>query len=151
MEMFLCTILILLSLVITGLIIVLADLYFATQRKSEELDMAKKAIKLSPEIYKHLKLINLSPKELDDYMGTIFGYCLELSSIERVTEKDPDAPVRLYGNTLNSFMEYLGEENIKALDYHYGEGYLERWAQMRYRLLENRGQLNKIIHKQFDL
>lgn len=151
MEMFLCTLLIMLSLILAGLIMVLSEVYFSTQRKSEELDARKAALKASPEIYKHLKIVTLSPKELDSYMATIFGYCLELSSIERVAEKDPDAPVRLYGNTLNSFMEYLGEENIKALDYHYGTGYLERWAQMRYRLLENRGQLSKIINKDFDI
>ena len=130
MEMFLCTLLIVLSLISAGLIMALSEIYFVTQRKSEELDTVKKALKASPEIYKHLKIITLSPKDLDDYMGTIFGYCLELSSVERVAEKDPDAPVRLYGNTLNSFMEYLGEENIKALDYHYGTGYIERWAQI---------------------
>ena len=151
MELFLCTLLFVLSLISAGLIIVLSELYFATQRKAEELNDAKAALKASPDIYKHLKIVTLSPKELDDYMGTLFGYCLELSSVERVAEKDPDAPVRLYGNTLNSFMEYLGEENIRALDYHYGAGYIERWAQMRYRLLENRGQLSKIINKDFGL
>lgn len=99
---------------------------------------------------KYKKLIQLTPKELDEYFGLIFGYFLELNSEARVSEKDPDATTKLYANTLSSMLEYIGEETISALDYYYGTGYVEKWCQLRYMLLENRRIMSKIINKTYD-
>ena len=96
------------------------------------------------------KLIQLSPKELDDYLGMIFGYFLELNAESRVSERDHEVVTKLYASTLSSMLEYLGEDVIEAFDYYYGKEYIEKWCQLRYLLLENRRTLSKVINKTYD-
>lgn len=95
------------------------------------------------------KIANMSPDELDKYLSMMFGNCLEIVSTAKISERDPDGDVKLYAGTLEQLTNYLGEDTVRALDFYYGEGYLERWCQMRYNLLNIRGQLYPIINKQF--
>ena len=98
---------------------------------------------------KNKKIISLTPDQLDNYLGMIFGNCLEIASATKVSERDPNATETLYTYALKDMMEYVGEEQLIALDYYYGEGFLEKWCQMRFNLLNLRGMLNPVIKKEF--
>ena len=124
-----------------------ADKYYEEKTKEANSYVAK--IKQQTDM-QYKKVIQFTPKELDEYLGLIFGYFLELNSEARVSEKDPDANVKLYAHTLSSMLEYLGDESVQALDYYYGSSYVEKWCQLRFMLLENRRIASKIINKEYD-
>ena len=124
-----------------------ADDYY--EKRVKEADTYAAKVKQQTDL-QYKKLISLTPRELDEYLGLLFGYFLELNSEARVSEKDPDANVKLYANTLSSMLEYVGDETIQALDYYYGDSYVEKWCQLRFMLLENRRIASKIINKEYD-
>ena len=124
-----------------------ADKYY--EEKTKEANAYAAKIKQQTDM-QYKKVIQFTPKELDEYLGLLFGYFLELNSEARVSEKDPDANMKLYANTLSSMLDYLGDESIEALDYYYGTSYIEKWCQLRYMLLENRRIVSKVINKEYD-
>lgn len=133
------------GVVTTVLMIKKKRMYEEKMKEAEAYVLAKK----QQNDMQYKKIISLTPKELDEYLGIVFGYFLEVNTVSRVSEKDPDASVKLYANTLSSMMSYIGEENIEALDYYYGSDYLSKWCELRYALLENRRILSPIINKTY--
>lgn len=96
---------------------------------------------------KYNRIALLSIGEFDNYMTKVFSMCMELASAESISDKDPDAAVKLYARTLERVITYLGPETIRALDYFYGKDYLVRWCELRYNMLNSRRYLPKIISK----
>lgn len=93
------------------------------------------------------KVASLSPNDLHRYLSVVFGRCLIFASDSDVAEKDPKAHETLYGAALSMFLEYLGDETIEAIEYHYGKDYLIRWAKASYRALEYENVASGIIEK----
>ena len=89
----------------------------------------------------------LPVKELDEYLTDLFMTKLELCAAQDVSIRDPSAAVILYGRALSEVITYLGEDNIHAIEYFYGKGYIEKWCAHRYRLMENRGSLPALFRK----
>lgn len=138
-------------------LIIAAGICFIIFRKRKEIykDKIKEAETYVADVKKrtdmqYKKLIQLSPKDLDEYLGLIFSYYLELNSESRVSEKDPAVVTKLYATILNSMLEYLGDDVVEALDYYYGEEFVEKWCQLRYLILENRRTLSKVINKSYN-
>lgn len=119
--------------------------FFRSQKneKKKTLEQAKRIDKLTQD--KFNKIATLSIEEFDAYMSKLFSICMELSSVEKVSDKDPIAPEVLYAETLKRLMVYLGPETLHAIDYYYGENYLSRWCETRYTLLNNRGYIAKVV------
>lgn len=105
----------------------------------------KKLDQLVQNKYNRVALLNIS--EFDQYMTKVFSMCMELATKESVSEKDPDAAVKLFAKTLERVEVYLGTETITAIDYFYGKDFLIRWCEMRFNLLNSRMYLPKIIDK----
>ena len=93
------------------------------------------------------KIATMSPKDLGEYLSTVFARVLELEAATHVSEKDHDAAERLYGYSVASLCTYLGPETIAAIDYYYGANYVQRWSYHTFRLLSNRGIITAIINK----
>lgn len=97
---------------------------------------------------KHNAIATLPPKELGDFLANLFGKMLELKSASQVSELDPVAEERLYAEATAALMKYLGPETIDAIDYYYGDNYINRWAESSYMLLIKRGIAKNIIQKE---
>lgn len=93
------------------------------------------------------KIATLSVFELDNYLGQIYSICLDLAAAESASEKDPNVAVILYAKSLEKIQLYLGDETIKAIDYFYGDGYLVKWCELRFNMLNTKKVLNNIIDK----
>lgn len=93
------------------------------------------------------KYISLTPSELDKQLAYIFASQLELSSLVDIAEADHEAVPKLYAKTLNRVLAYIGPESTSAIDYYYGNGYIIRWVETRFKLLENRGVIAKVVQK----
>jgi len=86
--------------------------------------------------------------KLNRVLSVMFSRYLILSSDANVSEKDPNAYQQLYASALAKMIEYLGPETMKALDYHYGDNYVIRWAESAFRSLEFDGVVSNIVHLQ---
>lgn len=100
---------------------------------------------------KYNKYIALTPQELDERLGVLFAAQLELCSVSAVAETDPEAIGKLYALAVAGLLNYIGPESIAAIEYYYGSNYVVRWCELKYKLLENRGILSKIIDKEMYL
>lgn len=138
---------------VTSFICIVLGVFAHISKKNYEAAIASLNVektKVSEEnVVKNKKLITMSPKELDDYLGMTFGYFLELNAASYVSERDPDAAIKLYSKCLVDIFEYIGEDGVSALDTYYGQGYLEKWCHVRYSLLENRRVLSRIINRTY--
>lgn len=94
---------------------------------------------------KYNKIATLSPTELDDYLGMLYGIVLEVAAITDISERDPDGSTNLYSSSLARMLAQLGERNIEAIEYYYGGGWVERWCELRYKYLENTGVVTNIL------
>lgn len=119
--------------------------WYAYKTKTKAEDYAKK-IKTRTD-NKYNKYISLTPSELDARLSVIFSQQLELISLTKISEKDPDAAPLLYALAVERVIVYLGPETIEAINYYYGEGYVIRYCETMYKLLENRGIITNIIEK----
>ena len=96
---------------------------------------------------KYNKFVAMSQPELEEYLVKTYSVLLELTCMTMVSDKDPDVVGKLYGNSLIQMLDYLGNSTVKALDYYYGEGYIERWCEVRYKFLENTGVIHSILDR----
>lgn len=122
-------------------------LFKAAKKKKKDADTYAANIKLRTD-EKYNKYISLTPDELDKRLATIFSAMLELSSVIYVSEKDPSRAEILYTKATERLLIYLGNDTINAIEYYYGKGYVVRWCELQYQLLENHGELSKILEKQ---
>ena len=90
------------------------------------------------------KIASLSPNRLITYLGGIFSRFLELSG-ELGSRADRDVIERLHANALAETLNYLGPETIEAIEYYYGEEYVEKWADLAMRILEKRRELGNVV------
>ena len=118
------------------------------ENKLKEIDVYQNEMKKRTDM-QYKKLISLTPSQLDEYLGMIFGYFLELESVTKISEQDPDGATKLYAGVLKRMFDYIGTDTVEALDYYYGTGFLERWCEVRYSLLENRRILSPILKQTY--
>lgn len=146
-QIIVLTIWLLIGILITlGLIYAALKLFwFAYKTKCAAEDYAKK-IKTRTD-NKYNKYISLTPDELDQRLSLIFSQQLELVSLTKISEKDPDAPSVLYALALAEVLKYIGEESLRAIDYYYGDNYVVKFCETTYKLLENRSVISNVIAK----
>lgn len=90
------------------------------------------------------KIATMTPNQLTVYLGGIFSRYLELNG-ELNSEHDNTILERLFTQTQADLLEYLGQDTVNAIEYYYGSGYIEKWCQLAYFLLEKRKRLSGIV------
>ena len=116
------------------------------------IDLNKKAKKFAEMVVKRTqnkvsKIGSLSPTELDEYLSKLYsGFLITVTEIS-ISEKDPYADGKLYAASVQAMLDFLGPETLRAIEYYYGEGYVIRWCEFRYKWLDNQGLLTQIINK----
>lgn len=95
------------------------------------------------------KVACLSVRELDSYLGGVFTNMLLISSMKDYTPTDPNGAVILYAKSLEAMLVYLGEDTIAAIESYYGKGFVERWCEVRYKILNQNGSLANIARQNF--
>lgn len=93
------------------------------------------------------KIATMSVQELHNFLNVIYARSLALAVYHQISKNDPDSVVSLYAKATENVMDYLGETNIKAIEYYYGDGYVSRWSLQTYELLEKRGIITSIIDR----
>lgn len=136
-------------LLILGIgLIFIGLLYWAKARKI--LQVAKKSAELVEKRtnMKFNRIATLSIHELDQYLADVYSMVLELSSVSNVSELDPKRDQNLYAYSITAMYEYLGSDTIDAIEYYYGKNFITKWCEYRYRILENRGVLLRILNRE---
>lgn len=126
---------------------IVVKLYRDAKKKRKEADEYAARIKKQTD-EKYNKYISLTPSELDARLAVLFSSMLEICSVTSVSEKDPSRAEILYVKATERLLLYLGNESIEAIESYYGKGYIVRWCELQYQLLENHGDLSKILEKQ---
>jgi len=93
------------------------------------------------------KYASLTIMELEPILRAAYSQQLALASALAVTIKDPNAVDLLYTKSVDGLLVYLGQETIDALNYYYGDGFILRWCETQFKLLENEGIISEIIAK----
>lgn len=91
------------------------------------------------------KIATLSVNELNDYLNSVFSQMIALSVDKDISSKDPNNAIILYAKSLEATILYLGPETIRAIEYYYGAGFIERWCESRYFIMERNGTLAKAL------
>lgn len=89
----------------------------------------------------------MTPLDLHNTLVYIFAKQIELASARFITSEDKESSQKLYGYLIVEITKYLGEDNISAIERYHGNGFVLRWCELQYKLLENSGVLTKIIEK----
>ena len=95
------------------------------------------------------KIACLPVRELDAYLGGVYTNMLLISSMKDYTPTDPNGAVILYAKSLEAMLVYLGQETVHAIEYYYGEGFIERWCEVRFKILNQNGTLANIAKQNF--
>ena len=130
-----------------------AQQYFLRARIYEQMqkDLAKKAedhvkqVELETKM-QHNKIATSTVDQFFQYLSDQFAKILEIEARKYISNKDYGGAEKLYAHALTSFVAYLGADTVKAIDYYYGEGFLENWASYSYQLMESRGYISRIIN-----
>lgn len=114
------------------------------------LEIAKKSAELVEKRtnMKFNRIATMTTHELDQYLADIYSMVLEINSVSNVSEKDPKCNQNLYAYSITSMYEYLGSDTIDAIEYYYGKNFITKWCEYRYRILENRGILVRILSRE---
>lgn len=89
----------------------------------------------------------LSPIDLHNTLVYIFAKQIELASARYITSEDKESAAKLYGYLVYEITTYLGSDNIDAIERYHGKGFILRWCELQYKILENSGVLAKVIDK----
>lgn len=89
-----------------------------------------------------------SPKDLENYVRRVFNECLEMVAYIDISERDPDAVMRLYAEGQLRLMERIGNDTVGAIEYYYGENYIDRTCRMYFQLLEKQNLIHRLIHRE---
>lgn len=93
------------------------------------------------------RIATMSMAELNQYLADVYSIALELSAVSFVSENDPKHTETLYACSVAAVHTYLGEETIAAIEYYYGRGFVIKWCEQHYRLLENRQVILRVINR----
>lgn len=91
------------------------------------------------------KIASLSVEEFHTFITRMFSRMIELSASANVSIKDPDVYERLYGFSYKRLEDYLGEDTLAAIRYHYGDNYLSEFCRTSFMLLATRRGLSSIV------
>ena len=129
--------------VITIIFIILACLIieFTENRKQKKGQEAAASIAR----YKDYKIANQSPMELETYLAVKFSRCMEIEAITRISDVDPDRSTKLFAAALARLTDLLGADTIEAIEYYYGAGYINRFCEIGYRIMDQRGAINRLL------
>lgn len=141
----LCT-LILLSFIILCLV---AYNYSELRKKRQNADIYARSVKEKANL-RAMKILEISQSDFHNFLSRMFVNAMIVCTTTKLSDRDPEAKAKLYSYAIQQLMYTLGEDNIKAIDMVYGEGYLERWCEMMYSLMDIDGQLAKIIGRDFE-
>lgn len=130
-----------------------AHRYFLNARIYEQMqkDLAKKASDHVKQVenetkMQHNKIATCTVDQFFQYLSDQFAKILEIEAKKYISNKDYGGAEKLYAHALSSFVAYLGNDTVTAIDYYYGEGFLENWASYSYQLMESRGYISRIIN-----
>ena len=130
-----------------------AQQYFLRARIYEQMqkDLVKKAKDHVEKVERetkmqHNKIATSTVDQFFQYLSDQFAKILEIEAKKYISNKDYGGAEKLYAHALSSFVSYLGADTVKAIDYYYGEGFLESWASYSYQLMESRGYISRIIN-----
>lgn len=130
-----------------------AQQYFLRARIYEQMqkDLVKKAKDHVEKVERetkmqHNKIAASTVDQFFQYLSDQFAKILEIEAKKYISNKDYGGAEKLYAHALSSFVSYLGADTVKAIDYYYGEGFLENWASYSYQLMESRGYISRIIN-----
>lgn len=140
------------TLLIWGVVILIISggfLYFAIRyyKKGKLYHDQQKALLVEAERRVKLqynKIAAMTPSQLTNYIGGIFSRYLELNG-ELGSDKDNLAVERLFTSTLSDTLVYIGEDTLEAIEYYYGDQYVEKWAKLAHQLLEKRRKLGGVV------
>lgn len=90
-------------------------------------------------------IASLDPENLDKYLETVLTMYLQIEIALYGTEKDPDIKSELYGRAVVSYVKYLGTDTVNAIELRYGDGYVTRWFDARFKMLELSGEIDRWI------
>lgn len=82
--------------------------------------------------------------ELDTYLESIMMMLLQIDVSLYGSERNPDIKPENYSRVLVEFNKYLGDTWV-AIEEKYGSGYLTRWYDKRYKMMELNGVIDKLI------
>lgn len=90
-------------------------------------------------------IASLKPVELDTYLESIMVMVIQILISAYGSEKNPDLVEYVYSRSMVEFLNYLGD-NVSSIEYYYGDGYVVRWFDNRFKLILIDGTLAKWIH-----
>lgn len=132
-------------LVVGGFFAYMAYKFYRKGRRYADMqeEMVKKAeVRLRKQ---YNRIATMEPKDFYTFLTDAFGKMLEIEAQTRVSNKDFEAPEKLYAVATTALMAYLGNDTVAAIEYYYGTGFIERWTRYSYRLLESRGVISRFI------
>lgn len=150
----------LVAIVLEVVIGVLLGVWFFKLRK-EEKELDKKRIKTEEDIkYAEVKaqgiidtakqktnmIVNMEPKEFEDYLCSIFAQIVQVESLD-INPKDTDALMKLVASVNVEFVKYLGEDMVAMIDTYYGTNYLFNWIAMKFRILDDTRLIGSLFDK----
>ena len=90
------------------------------------------------------KIAMLSVKDLNTYLAGIFARYMELNG-ELNTTRDNLVYERLFAEVQADVLTFIGDETLAAIEYYYGEGYVEKWSKLAFLILEKRRKIGGVV------
>ena len=117
-------------------------------RKGKEYHDMKKALLIEAERRVKLqynKIAMLPVKDLNTYLAGIFSRYIELDG-EFNTIRDNQVQEKLFTDVQADVLKFLGDETVHAIEYYYGDRYIEKWTGLAYLILEKRRKLGGFVN-----